>query len=119
MDMFTMEIRIVRVDEAVIQVNKDADIQQIAKDVVHESLEGGRRVSKSKKHNTPFERTIAGSEGSFHSSPSQIRFGKMIGMLEINVQKLSSFLGSVNEVGDLGEQIMVFLNDLLRLQKST
>ena len=47
MDIFTMENRISGVDEDVFQVNKDADIEEVTKNVIHELLEGSQRISKS------------------------------------------------------------------------
>jgi len=113
MDMFTMEIRMVGVDQNVIQVKEDANIKGDSKNVVHESLEGGWRVGKSKRPNTPFKGTIMGSVCSFpfitFTDPH-----KMVGMLEVDVGEQSCFLWTVQEIGDLGEQVTVFLGDFIK-----
>ena len=72
-DIVMMEIRIVGVDEDVVQVNKDTNIKEVAKNVVHESLKGGWGISESERHNTPFKGAIAGLDVVYHSSPLWIQ----------------------------------------------
>ena len=52
----------VGVDEYVIEVHQYTNIEQVAKDVIHEVLESGRCVGESKRHNAPFEGAIASPE---------------------------------------------------------
>jgi len=73
MDMDMMGIGIVGVDEDVVQVNEDANIEEVTKNVIHESLEGSWRISKSERHNTPFKGAIAGLDVVYHSSPLWIQ----------------------------------------------
>ena len=40
-------------------------VKEVAKDVIHETLESGGSVGKSEGHNQPFKRTIAGTESGF------------------------------------------------------
>ena len=83
-DMVTVEIGIVGVDEDIVQVNEDADIEEVAKNVIHESLKGGWRIGESKRHYTPFKGAIASSECGFPC----ITFAdsdKMVGVSEVNV----------------------------------
>ena len=101
MDMVMMEIGIVRVDEDVIQVNKDANIEEVTKNVIHELLKGGWRISESKRHNTPFNGAIVGPECDFPF----VTFAdsdKMIGMSEVNVGEQSCFMWTVQEIRDPG-----------------
>jgi len=112
MDMDMMEIGIVGVDEDVVQVSKDTNIKEVAKNVLHESLEGGWKISKSERQNTSFKGTIAGLECDFPF----ITFtdsDKMVGMLEVNVGEQSCFTWTVQEIGDLGEWVAVFLGDFI------
>jgi hypothetical protein len=45
---------IIGVDEDVVQVYKDADIEQVRKDVIHKPLKCSQSIGKSKRHDTPF-----------------------------------------------------------------
>ena len=49
-DMFTMEFRIVGVDEDIIQVDNNTDIEHVREDIVHESLKSGRSICESERH---------------------------------------------------------------------
>ena len=71
-DMVTIEIGIVGVDEDVVQVHEDANIKEVAKNVVHESLKGSWRIGESERHYTPFKGAIASQNAVFHLSPSRI-----------------------------------------------
>ena len=51
-NMVMMEIGIVGVDEDVVQVYEDANIEEVAKNVVHEPLKGGWRIGESERHYT-------------------------------------------------------------------
>ena len=99
--MVTMEIGIVRVDEDVIQVHEDANIEEVAKNVVHESLKGGWRIGESERHYTPFKRAIASLECSF-PFVTFTDLDKMVGMSEVNVGEQLCFMWTVQEIGDLG-----------------
>jgi len=46
---------VIRVDEYIIQIDHNTDIQKIRENVVHESLEGHRSISKTKGHYRPFK----------------------------------------------------------------
>jgi len=48
--MLVMFGHIIRVNEYIIQIYHDTDIQEIGENVVHESLEGHRSISKTKGH---------------------------------------------------------------------
>jgi len=100
-DMVTMEIRIVGVDEDVIQVHEDTNIEEVAKNVVHELLKSGWRIGESERHYTPFKRAIASSECSF-PFVAFMDSDKMVGMLEVNVGEQSCFTQAVQEIGDPG-----------------
>ena len=52
----------VRVDEYVVKVHQYTNIEQVAKDVIHEVLESSGCIGESKRHNTPFEGAIASPE---------------------------------------------------------
>ena len=100
-NMVTMEIGVVGVDEDVVQVYEDANIEEVAENVVHESLKGGWRVGESERHYTPFEGAIASSECGFPF----VTFAdsdKMVGVSEVDMGEQSCFSWTVQEIGDLG-----------------
>jgi len=99
--MVTMKIGIVGVDEDVVQVHEDTNIEEVAKNVVHELLKGGWRIGESEGHYTSFKRAIASSECSFPF----VAFAdsdKMVGVSEVNVGEQSCFSWTVQDIGDPG-----------------
>jgi hypothetical protein len=55
-DVFPMFFRGVGIDEDVIDVDEDADVEDVGKDVVHESLKGCRSIRQTERHNDPFKK---------------------------------------------------------------
>jgi len=100
-DMVTMEIGIVGVDEDVIQVHEDANIEEVAKNVIHESLKGSWRIGESDRHYTPFKGAIASSECGF-PFVTFMDLDKMVGVPEVNVGEQSCFTWTVQEIRDPG-----------------
>ena len=91
----------VGVDEDVIQVYQHASIGEVTKDVIHEVLEGGGHVHKSKRHDTPFKGAIAGAESGLPfitlSDSDQ-----MVHIPEVDFQIDFGLVQAVKEVRDLG-----------------
>jgi hypothetical protein len=56
---------VIGVNEDVVQVYKDADVEQVRKDVIHKSLKCSRSICNSQRHDTPFEGAVSGSEDCF------------------------------------------------------
>ena len=52
----------VGVDEYVIEVHQYTNIEQVAKDIIHEVLESGGCIGETKRHYTPFEGAIVSPE---------------------------------------------------------
>ena len=75
---------IIGINEDVVQVNDDNDVDHVREDVIHESLEGCRCISKPFRHYHPLERTIMGSEHSFPFIPSN-KLHQMICMPEVDL----------------------------------
>ena len=111
--MFPVVIKIIGVDPNVVQINENADIQEIGENMIHKMLKSGRGIGKSEGHNAPLKRAISSAEHGFpfvtFTDPD-----KMIGMLEIDFGEVTSFLQTIQEIGDLGEQISVFLHNLIQ-----
>ena len=53
---------VVGIDEDVIQIYDEYDVDQIHKDVIHQSLKSSGCISKPFRHYQPLEGTIMGSE---------------------------------------------------------
>ena len=49
-DVFLMLFEIIGIDEDVIEIDHNAFVKQISKDVVHKPLERGRRVGEAERH---------------------------------------------------------------------
>jgi hypothetical protein len=56
---------VIGVNEDVVQVYKDADVEQVHEDIIHKSLKCSRSIGKSERHDTPFERAVSGLERCF------------------------------------------------------
>jgi hypothetical protein len=56
---------IVGIYENIVKVNDHIDVKKVGKYVIHEMLESRRSVRETFGNNSPFERTITSSEGSF------------------------------------------------------
>ena len=52
-------------DVVVVEVDYHADVEEVGKDLIEESLECHRGIRKSKQHDKPFKRSVAGSEHGF------------------------------------------------------
>jgi hypothetical protein len=64
-DLITMFVRVVRVDQNVVEVDDYADVSEVRENVIHESLEGSRCVTETKGHDQVFERSETSAECSF------------------------------------------------------
>jgi hypothetical protein len=63
-DLLLMRFQVIGVDQDVIEVDDDANIHQIGEDVIHELLESGWGIAKTKRHNQVFEGAEPHVEGS-------------------------------------------------------
>ena len=61
-DMLLVFHRVIGVDEDVVKVDGDINVEEVAEDVIHESLESGRSIGQSEGHNKPFKRSVASLE---------------------------------------------------------
>ena len=91
------------------ETNKETSrriVTEITEDVIYETLESCGSIGKSKGHNKPFERTIAGAESSFPFI-TICNMDKVIGMLEINGGVDMGFTCSGKEVGNEQKGILI------------
>ena len=61
-DMLLVFRRVIGVDEDVVKVNGNINVEEVTEDVIHESLESGRSIGQSERHNKPFKGSIASPE---------------------------------------------------------
>ena len=61
-DMVSVFFLTVGVDEYVIEVHQYTNIEQVAKDVIHEALESSRCIGESERHYVPFKGAVASPE---------------------------------------------------------
>jgi hypothetical protein len=64
-DVFPMFFRHVGIEADVINVDKDTNVEEVGKDVVHETLKGCGSIRQTERHNNPFKRTVACAESGF------------------------------------------------------
>ena len=50
------------INEDVVEVDNDANVEDVTENVTHEALESGGGIRKSEGHNKPFKRAIASTE---------------------------------------------------------
>ena len=50
------------VNEDIVEVDNDANVEEVTENVIHEALESGGGVRKSERHNEPFKRAIVSME---------------------------------------------------------
>ena len=89
----------------------------MTEDVVHEMLESCRSIGKSKRHNKPFKRTIAGSESGFPFI-TVCNMDEVIGVSEINGGIDAGLPAVVRRSEMNGRGYQSFLVILLRPRKS-
>ena len=76
-------------------------------------VESSRSIGKAKRHNTPLEGTIAGTEGGLPFVPF-VDLDKVVCVPEINLSKESGLTRAIQEVGDVWEWVSVFLHDSIK-----
>ena len=52
-------------DENIIKIHYNASIKQLKEDIIHNTLESARSITKSKRHNFPVKSPIPATKGSF------------------------------------------------------
>ena len=73
----------VRVDKYVVQVHQYANIEQVAKNIIHKVLESSGCIGESKGHYVPFKRAIASPESCL-PFVAFMDLDQMVGVLEVN-----------------------------------
>jgi hypothetical protein len=111
-DMLSVVLEVVGVDEDIIEVDDDRDVSEVGEDFVHETLEGRGRIAKTEGHNQEFKSAVAGPEGGF---PFITRSDPDIEVAypEVDFGVNTTFSSTVEEIGDEGERVAVFLGNFV------
>src|ERR1700728_705980 len=111
--MFSVVFDVVGVDENVSEVDNDRNVSEVGEDFVHETLEGGGCVTKTKGHNQEFESSVSGPKGCF---PFIARSNPDIEVTnsEVDLSVDSPFTSAIKKIGDERKRITIFLGDLVK-----
>ena len=82
-DMASVFFLRVRVDEYVIEVHQYTNIEQVAKDIIHEALESSGCIGESERHYVPFKGAVASPE-SHLPFIALLDSDQMVGMPEVD-----------------------------------
>ncbi|KXN92783.1 hypothetical protein AN958_04027 [Leucoagaricus sp. SymC.cos] len=111
-NMFAVFSGVVGIDEDVVQIDRNADIEEVTEDVIHKMLESSRCVSKTEGHNQPFKGAVAGPKSSF----PLITFGdadKMVGVPQVYLGVQAGFAGSIQEVRNKRERVVILFSNVV------
>jgi hypothetical protein len=112
--MLSVFQRIFGIDEDVmiIQIYNNIDVEEVRKEVIHESLESSRSIGQALRHDKPLKRAVASSERGFLliavSNPNEV-----IGMLEVNFSEDLRTPTGVQKVGNEGKWILVLPGNVI------
>jgi hypothetical protein len=62
--MFPVLRWVIGINQDVIEVDANANIKHIAKNIIHETLKNHGTIGKTQRHDLPLKQTITGSKGS-------------------------------------------------------
>ena len=98
--MFSVGGGIGRIDKKVVHVdNEPSFCDHIMKEVVHESLKGGRRIGKTKEHYSRFEESFMGNESGLPLVPV-FDMDVVIPPMDIKLGENFCSLEFINKIGD-------------------
>jgi hypothetical protein len=61
--VFPVLRRVIGIDQDVVDIDNDANIKNIAENVIHETLKNCGTVGKTERYELPLKRTISGPKG--------------------------------------------------------
>ena len=104
---------IVGVDEDVVEVDDDVDVEKVAKDVLHETLESSGGVAEAERHDHHLEESVAGPE----SGLPFVTLGdthQVISGTKVDFAIDAGLPRSIEEVGDTREGVLVLSSDFVQ-----
>ena len=102
------------IDEDVVQVDNDEDIQLVGHKFVDITLEAGRYIEETKKHNLVLEMTVSSSKSCFLFI-TFLDFYLMIGTDEIQLGKLLCTSQSIKRFTDEWERIPILNGEVIKI----
>ena len=111
-DVFLMGLEVLGVYQDVIQIDDNTDIKEICEDTIDKLLKGHRSICQAKGHDIPLKGPISRAECDFPF----ITFGnadKVVHMVQINLRVDLGLARGIEEIGDKGKWVAVFLSQLV------
>ena len=111
-DMFLMGLEVLGVYQDVIQIDDNADIEEIHEDTIDESLKSHGSICQAKGHDIPLEGPISRAECGFpfitFSNVDQV-----VCVAQINLRVDLGLARGIKEIRDKGKWVVVFLSQLV------
>ena len=111
--MFAMNIRIIRIDEDIVEIHNDVYIDHVREYFVDELLPSCRSISKAKWHDIPFVRSPAGSERRF-PFVAFMNVNQMVCMFEVDLGINARFPGRVEEIRYERKRVSILFRDFIQ-----
>ena len=111
-DVFLMGLKVLGVYQDVIQIDNYTDVKEVHEDAIDELLESCRSICQAEGHDIPLEGTISHAE---HGFPF-ITFGnadQVVHVAQINLRVDLCLARGIEEIGDKGKWIAIFLSQLI------
>ena len=110
-DVFLMGLEVLGVYQDVIQIDDNADIEEIRKDAIDKSLESCRSICQAEGHDIPLKGTIPRAE---HGFPfiTFCNADQVVRVAEINLRVDLGLARGIEEVRYQREWVVVFLGQL-------
>ncbi len=83
---------VIGIDEDVVEVYNYGNVKHVSENIIHEVLERRGSIGESKRHDTPFKKSIAGPEGCFPF----ITFGYAYEMISVSKIKFGVSLSWIS-----------------------
>ena len=111
-DVFLMGLEVLGVYQDVIQIDDNADIEEIHEDAIDESLESRGSICQAEGHDIPLEGTIPSAERGFPFI-TFCNADQVVRMVEINLRVDLDLARGIEEVRYEREWVAVFLGQLV------
>ena len=111
-DMFSVLLKVIQIDENVVQIYKDTYVEHVREDVIHEVLKSCQCISQTEGHNTPFEGAISGVKGGF-PFVTFLDLDEVVHVLQVNYCIYRGLSWTVKEVGDMWKWVSVLFGDFV------
>ena len=111
--MFVVTIRIIGIDEDIVEIHNDVYVDHVGEYFVDESLPSCRSISKAKWHDIPFIRSPVGSECHF-PFVAFVNVNQMVRMFEVDLGVNAHFPGHVEEIRYEWKRVSILFCDFIQ-----